>query len=246
MAEETNKKKKKSFIRTIVKRKMIINFFGFFVAYYVFIAFLIIVSIGAIGAFVATLNDSAGSYATSGSSLGQGGNYNQSSGFNRGSVSIPSTARNKLVVPVRVGAITSLWGDRWGAKHTGMDFGVNRKTDEYCYAAYGGKVVYAGWNANGYGYEVIIHHPDLGIYTQYGHLKKNSFVVSDGDVVNTGDPIAIVGNTGKSMGIHVHFEVRLTQRPGAGDTKNKPNPANYLFCNGKSVYEGMNIADCLP
>ncbi|MCL1983616.1 MAG: M23 family metallopeptidase, partial [Clostridiales bacterium] len=72
-------------------------------------------------------------------------------------------------------------------------------------AANAGSVMKAGWN-DSYGYMVMIDHGG-GIVTLYAH--NSSLLVSTGDVVTMGQPIAKSGSTGMSTGPHVHFEVRV-------------------------------------
>ncbi len=65
------------------------------------------------------------------------------------------------------------------------------------------------WNG-GYGSFIIISHPN-GTQTLYAHLSKN--LVKAGDYVEQGDKIALIGNTGKSTGSHLHFEIRGAKNP---------------------------------
>lgn len=62
-------------------------------------------------------------------------------------------------------------------------------------------------NGSGYGNYVMIQHGD-GIITLYGHLHKNTITVKEGDIVNQGQVIAKMGSSGRSTGMHLHFEVR--------------------------------------
>lgn len=80
------------------------------------------------------------------------------------------------------------------------------------YAAASGKVIFAkyGWNG-AYGNLIIIAHPN-GTQTFYAHQSK--FAVSAGDQVSQGQVIGYVGNTGRSTGPHLHFEVRGAKNPG--------------------------------
>lgn len=77
----------------------------------------------------------------------------------------------------------------------------------------------------GYGNYIKIAHPD-GKYTLYAHLHNNSITVAVGDEVSQGQVIAKVGNTGKSTGAHLHFEVRTssTTRVNPLDYIDKSNP----------------------
>lgn len=84
-------------------------------------------------------------------------------------------------------------------------------------AAAGGKVVVAntaGWGG-GYGKYVVITHSN-GTQTLYAHMSN--VAVSVGDVVKQGETIGYVGNTGKSTGPHLHFEVRGAKNPGSNGT----------------------------
>ncbi len=94
--------------------------------------------------------------------------------------------------------------------HNGIDFGAPVGTPVI--ASAGGTVIIArssGWNG-GYGLYVVISHSN-GTQTLYAHLS--SVNVSVGDTVSKGQVIGKVGNTGKSTGPHLHFEVRGARNP---------------------------------
>lgn len=79
-------------------------------------------------------------------------------------------------------------------------------------AAADGEVVFAGVGIPGsgynyYGYVVSIYHSDYGYSTLYGHLLENSITVEKGDTVKKGHVIGNLGNSGKSTGPHLHFEI---------------------------------------
>jgi murein DD-endopeptidase MepM/ murein hydrolase activator NlpD len=103
--------------------------------------------------------------------------------------------------------ITSLFGQRWGRSHNGVDF--DAETGDPVYAAYPGTITYAGWES-GYGNLVVIDHGD-GVETYYAH--NSEVLVSEGDWVDAGTQIANAGNTGRSFGSHVHFEVHVNGQP---------------------------------
>lgn len=105
--------------------------------------------------------------------------------------------------PVTNWNITSNFGYRWGRLHAGTDVGVPQGTTVR--ASRGGQVVTAGW-VGGYGNCVIIDHGD-GVSTRYGHLSQ--VLVSVGQYVDQGDQVALSGNTGRSTGPHLHFEIRI-------------------------------------
>lgn len=110
--------------------------------------------------------------------------------------------------------ITSRFGARWGRQHNGIDIGMPIGTSVK--AADGGKVTFAGWKS-GYGYLVIIDHEN-GYKTYYGHLSKT--LVKKGQRVYRGQIIAKSGNTGRTTGPHLHFEVRKNNVP--------VNPLKYV------------------
>lgn len=105
--------------------------------------------------------------------------------------------------PVTVWTITSNFGYRWGRLHAGVDVGVPIGTTVR--ASRAGQVITAGW-VGGYGNCVIIDHGD-GISTRYGHLSE--VTVSVGQYVDQGQQVALSGNTGRSTGPHLHFEIRI-------------------------------------
>jgi LysM repeat protein len=79
-------------------------------------------------------------------------------------------------------------------------------------AAASGRVIVSksgGWNG-GYGNYIVIDHPN-GTQTLYAHLSRNS--VASGATVSVGQAIGAVGNTGRSTGAHLHFEVRGARNP---------------------------------
>lgn len=103
--------------------------------------------------------------------------------------------------------VTSEFGQRWGRLHAGLDFGCGVGTTVR--ATRGGTVISAGW-LGGYGNCVVIDHGD-GVTSRYGHLSE--ILVSSGQYVKQGDKIALSGNTGRSTGPHLHFEMRVNGSP---------------------------------
>ena len=99
--------------------------------------------------------------------------------------------------------------------HEGMDFSAPVGTD--IYATGNGVVTFAGWR-QGYGETVEIDH-GFGYSTRYAHCHK--LFARTGKKVKRGDVIALVGNTGKSTGPHVHYEVHYNGKP--------IDPRNYYF-----------------
>ncbi len=132
-----------------------------------------------------------------------------------------SSNERKLIVnsipqgfPVRGAHITSGFGWRihpishTRKFHHGLDFGGRiglpiRVTAD-------GIVTSAGFNRGGYGYVVKVMH-NFGFETIYGHMTKN-IKVKVGDFVKKGDIIGYLGNSGRSTGPHLHYEVRFIDR----------------------------------
>lgn len=104
------------------------------------------------------------------------------------------------------GYITSNYGyrRRYRRMHKGVD--LKLQTGDTVRAAFSGKVRLTRYERRGYGYYVIIRHPN-GLETVYGHLSK--FLVKPNQDVKVGEPIALGGSTGRSTGPHLHFETRF-------------------------------------
>jgi hypothetical protein len=102
------------------------------------------------------------------------------------------------------GMVTSTFKFRGKRFHYGID--VNCDTGDTLRAAFNGVVRYAKYNDNGYGNLVIIRHFN-GLETYYAHLSK--LLVVPNQEVRAGDVIGLGGNTGRSFGDHLHFEIRL-------------------------------------
>ena len=109
--------------------------------------------------------------------------------------------------PVEKGWISSDFGQRTDpftgkpAMHDGIDFAGKEGSNVVAVA--GGVVTWTG-TQSGYGEMVEISHGE-GFVTRYAHNKQN--LVEPGDVVRKGEPIGIMGSSGRSTGAHVHFEV---------------------------------------
>lgn len=90
--------------------------------------------------------------------------------------------------------------------HSGIDFSADVGTP--IYAPADGVVEYAQTKGN-YGKYMLINHP-FGFKTAYGHLQK--FAVKSGNYVAKGDIIGYTGNTGRSTGPHLHYEIRYLHK----------------------------------
>ena len=131
----------------------------------------------------------------------------------------PKTAsKGTYIWPVSSHRINSYFGGRkiFGSYsyHSGLD--IHASYGEAVHAADGGTVTFAGHKGS-YGNLVIIRH-DNGVETYYAH--NSSLVVSAGTKVYQGQTIAKAGSTGRSTGVHCHFEVRVRGTA--------VNPLNYL------------------
>lgn len=104
--------------------------------------------------------------------------------------------------------ITSNYGWRGRRPHEGID--VKVYIGDTIRAAFDGKVRIVDYNGSGYGYYVVIRHPN-GLETLYGHLSKH--LTKENQIVRAGEPIGLGGNTGRSSGSHLHFETRLLGKP---------------------------------
>lgn len=139
--------------------------------------------------------------------------------------SSPASNVNSLIWPVE-GAVTSEYGYRIhpitgkNSMHGGIDIKADSGTA--IKSVFFGKISKKGYS-NSYGYYVIIKHSD-GFETLYAHCSK--ILVEEGDEVEKGDEIALVGNTGQSTGPHLHFEIRI------GGMRTNPR---WLLCEAISV-----------
>lgn len=116
--------------------------------------------------------------------------------------------RTPFSKPVRAAVrMSSPFGPRWGRMHEGQDMAGSLGTD--IRATADGTVVFAG-RQSGYGNLVKIRH-QFGIETRYAHLSRIGVKV--GQKVSRGDLIGAMGNTGRSTGTHLHYEIRVNGRP---------------------------------
>ena len=119
------------------------------------------------------------------------------------------------------GHLTSGFGNRvnpftgQSVLHAGLD--IANRIGTPIVAPARGTVVSAGWQ-NAYGNCVVINHGN-SITTRYAHME--SFSVKEGQIVNRGEVIGAIGNTGRSTGPHLHYEVRVGGVP--------VNPMRYIL-----------------
>lgn len=131
----------------------------------------------------------------------------------KGTMIIKGEGTGSFANPVKNAKVSSSYGMRWGRLHAGTD-STSKSRD--IFASDNGVVTIAG-SHNSYGNYVVIDHKN-GFKTLYAHLSKIS--ITKGKVVEKGDKIGVMGTTGNSTGIHLHFEI---QKNGKA-----VNPASYL------------------
>ncbi len=136
--------------------------------------------------------------------------------------------RLPLTAPLDYFYITSAYGKRrdplnkrWAA-HYGVDLGSSFKSSVFATAP--GVVTYAGWKGK-YGRLIEIDH-GAGIKTRYGHLNKT--LVKKGQEVKFRQKIGLLGNSGRSTGRHLHYEVVFKNRP--------KNPMKFIKA-GRYVFQ---------
>jgi len=136
-------------------------------------------------------------------------------------------SRIPFAAPLNSYRITSRFGKRrdpknkkWSA-HYGLDMASSRKSNVY--APSKGVVTFAGWKGN-YGRLIVIDH-GAGIKTRYGHLDR--FFVKKGQKVKFRHKIGLLGNSGRTTGAHLHYEVVFN-----GKSK---NPSNFIKA-GQNVF----------
>lgn len=107
-----------------------------------------------------------------------------------------------------IGGKTSCFGPRHRRFHYGIDLRLN--TGDPVGSAFDGKVRITKYDRGGYGYYVVVRHPN-GLETVYGHLSE--IKVFEGQSVVAGQCIGLGGSTGRSSGPHLHFETRYLGNP---------------------------------
>jgi murein DD-endopeptidase MepM/ murein hydrolase activator NlpD len=154
--------------------------------------------VGEVGTRAATVSSTSTSTPTSTSS-----SIPSTPPESRGAIARAETA---LAWPLK-GVLYGRYGVRDGRRHDGIDIAAPEGTPVLAAAA--GTVLYAGEQA-GYGSIVILRH-DGGLVTLYAHNSR--ILVREGDRVKRGEAVARVGQSGKTTGPHLHFEVREGTRP---------------------------------
>ncbi|BAG84102.1 MAG: hypothetical protein Pg6B_11130 [Candidatus Azobacteroides pseudotrichonymphae] len=113
---------------------------------------------------------------------------------------------SSFVMPVE-GKVTSPYGPReYRGEHFHYGTDIKLQVGDTVRAAFEGKVRVRNYDPNGYGYYLVLRHPN-GLETVYGQLSQ--FLVEQNQNVNAGEPIALGGATGNANGSCLHFEIRL-------------------------------------
>ena len=136
-------------------------------------------------------------------------------------------------MPCKHNIVTSSYGYRRKFKrnHYGTDLKVY--IGDTIYSAFGGIVTLVNFDKYGYGKYVKIRHAN-GLETLYAHMSKH--LVKKNHMVGAGEPIGLGGNTGRSTGSHLHFEVRLSGK--------HLNPEElFSFKEGKPLSKHISIKD---
>ncbi len=121
---------------------------------------------------------------------------------------IPPHASADFLWPINGGEFMRPFGEkRRRHTHAGVDIRGDRGQD--ILAAKDGVVAFCGRTKTGYGTMVVLDHGD-GVQTLYAHADK--ILVTSGEAVRRGQPIALVGRTGNATTEHCHFEIRLLNR----------------------------------
>ncbi|KZE37557.1 hypothetical protein AV656_13450 [Bhargavaea cecembensis] len=115
---------------------------------------------------------------------------------------VQGAATGQFAWPAQGGYISSKKGPRWGRQHNGID--IARPSGEAILAADAGTVTETG-PLGGFGNRVVVDHGN-GYTTLYAHLESIS--VKPGQKLAQGQKLGVMGNTGNSTGVHLHFEVR--------------------------------------
>ena len=125
-----------------------------------------------------------------------------------GAPGAPENFSGTLRWPLDAGIVSSEFGSRHGKMHKGMDIAAD--VGEPVYASADADVIYAGNGLTGYGNVIILRH-DKQMTSLYAH--NSELKVKVGEHVKQGSLIALLGNTGRSTGPHVHFEIREGDAP---------------------------------
>jgi murein DD-endopeptidase MepM/ murein hydrolase activator NlpD len=154
---------------------------------------------------------------------------NRSDDRTAAATTLDQLAPDLWLLPLKNYTVSSPFGNRWGTLHPGVDLAANEGTPYF--AAHSGIVKLARY-AGGYGNCIEIDTGN-GITLVYGH--SSALLVHEGQRVEAGDVIGLVGNTGYSFGDHLHFEV---QQHGSAI-----NPVPFMLAHGVDIANRTQAVD---
>lgn len=122
-------------------------------------------------------------------------------------------------------------GKHWANGHQGIDFTAEDKT---IYATCDGTVRVVAYDLNGWGRYITIGDTEGNIHI-FCHLERNSVLLKNGDKVNRSTIIGVMGTTGNSTGVHLHYQIN--------NSKGIPiNPCKHLeIPNEKGIYNSKDF-----
>jgi peptidoglycan hydrolase CwlO-like protein len=140
--------------------------------------------------------------------------------------SAPAVTQEGNFMRPTTGSISSPYGPRWGRMHSGIDIGKGGRTGDVPIVAVEVGTVIRSYYSPSYGNTVMISHNVDGqvITTLSAHLENR--LVTDGQRVEKGQILGYMGNTGRSFGAHLHFEVH--EGPWNGAKSNAVDPLRYI------------------
>ncbi len=144
-------------------------------------------------------------------------------------VALIDSLHPNFIIP-KEGRVNYRFGPRGVRFHYGLD--VSLDTGDTLKSAFDGKVRYVGYDKGGYGRIVIVRHFN-GLETYYAHMSKQ--LVKENQYVKAGGALGLGGNTGRSFGSHLHFEIRYR-----GNAINPDEIVNYEASSLKSDFLIVN------
>jgi LysM repeat protein len=148
---------------------------------------------------------------------------------------LSDSSKGKRFVPPCCNTITSEFGQRRSRWHYGIDIKVQK--GDSIRSAFDGIIRVIQYDRRGYGHVVVIRHAG-GLETLYGHLSQK--LVVPRQCVKAGDVIGLGGNTGRSTGPHLHFEIRF--RGGAINPRDGIDFSRCRLLNDTLVISKVNFA----
>lgn len=160
--------------------------------------------------------------------------------------SMPDSVRifcKDFVAPVHSGIITSHFGPRRYRYHFGTD--LRLKVGDSIRCSFDGKVRIIDYERRGYGYYVVVRHNN-GLETVYAHLSKT--LVEHNQTLKAGQVLGLGGNTGRSTGPHLHYEIRylgnaINPAHMVDFAQNKMHEDSYLITRNATFYYNNHLKE---